>query len=227
VSASPDGIASLPRRALAAFVIYFGVTLSKRYWFPLLDDTYFWLADVLCFVGLPVALWVGFRLPRKPAFALGAKRPQALTQGEVVYLVLLLLLGLWLASNVGINMGNRLARHFPDVLPRAIDYVGHVPSDGVARWVVAVYVAVSAGVIEEYFFRGLLGVVCAHYLGRSVAVFVVVSVLAFAAIHWGGGLVNVIAAGCSGVLLAAVYARTGDLRIPMAAHTLIWARWLV
>jgi len=215
-----------PRWALIAFTVYFVITLSKKFWLPLLDGVNFWMADAACFVLLPALLVAVFRLPLVPAFRIGERSNARLDTGLLVYLTLLNVLGLFLLSQIGWGIGAKLVRHFPEALPRVIDYYGHAPKAGICFVLAIAYFAVTAGVVEEYVFRGLLSTVCGHYFPRSVSVFVIVSTLSFAWIHWGGGLANVVLAGLTGVLLALIHVRTGDLRLPMLAHTLIGLRWL-
>lgn len=186
----------------------------------------FWLADAACFVLLPVLLVAAFRLPSVPEFNIRERKNARLDVGLLVYFTLLSVLGLWLLSHIGLVIGAKFARHYPDVLPRVINYYAHIPKEGISAVLATVYFAVTAGVIEEYVFRGLLSTVCGHYFRRSVPVFVILSTVSFAWVHWGGGLVNVIAAGVQGVLLTFVYVRTGDIRLPMLAHTLIGLRWM-
>lgn len=215
-----------PDYALAAVAIYFAITLSKKFWLPALDGAYFWMADVACFVFLPATLVAVLKLPLRPGFAVGHFKSRTLATNEAVYLALLTLLGLWVLSKIGLVIGVSVARHYPDALPQVIDYVGHIPKTGGASVLVTVYFAITAGVVEEYVFRGLLASVCGHYFRRNSWVFVMASTLSFAAIHWGGGLANVVAAFIQGILLTVVYLRCGDLRIPLLAHTLIWLRLL-
>jgi membrane protease YdiL (CAAX protease family) len=129
-------------------------------------------------------------------------------------------------GRIGGPIAISMAQRFPGVLPQVISYSGHIPKAPPASVVTIVYLAVTAGFVEEYFFRGLLNPLVCKYLGNSVAVFVVVSSLSFAAIHWGGGLANVIGSLPFGVFLALVYVRTGDIRVRVLAHTAYWLRWL-
>lgn len=72
-------------------------------------------------------------------------------------------------------------------------------------------------VVEELVFRALGRRVIEAFSAR-VEVVVVVSALAFALIHWSNGIGSLAVTFIAGVLLMALYLRSGSLWAPVAAH---------
>jgi uncharacterized protein len=82
------------------------------------------------------------------------------------------------------------------------------------RWFVAV--SLTAGICEEFLYRGYLIWAVGSYVGWWGGV--VFSVVAFAVVHAYQGRRGILTAGTLGVLLAAVVALTGSLVPAMAVH---------
>jgi membrane protease YdiL (CAAX protease family) len=209
------------QKAATAFLIYFAATLSKRYWLPGLNQSMFWLADVACFIGLPLVLFFAFQLPIRPRFNSALTATTSNDWSAVFFMAALCFLGIWGVGLMTDRMGWRVAQRHPDWLPMVINYRSHIPESGVMKSLVTVYFALTAAVVEEYIFRGLLGSIL-----KSHVAFVSLSTLSFALIHWGGGFVNVFSAFFSGLILAIVYVRTKDLRVVMLAHGFYWLTFL-
>jgi membrane protease YdiL (CAAX protease family) len=72
-------------------------------------------------------------------------------------------------------------------------------------------------VSEEIVFRGLFRSVVER-LGGGPAAAVLVSSLAFAAVHWSNGVGSLVFSFLAGAVLMALYMRTGSLVPPIAAH---------
>lgn len=214
------------RSALIAFTTYFLITISKGLWLPSLEGLSFWMGDVFCFVILPLVLIYTFRLPIVPKCEIGSKKPQNLPVGTLIYLSVILFLGIWLIYNVSDRFSYRLALKFPDTLPALINYTSKIPKTPIASILVVIYFALTAGFVEEYIFRGILNNVIAGYLTKNSVIFIVISTISFAAIHWAGGLRNMLNSVLPGLIFAVVFVRTRDVRVTMLAHTLFWLKWL-
>ena len=78
---------------------------------------------------------------------------------------------------------------------------------GPAGLVARVYLAVSAGLVEELYFRGLLKHVLYHITSKEVScpLFLLTSAIAFGAIHWEGGLSKLIATTLVGLVAARLF----------------------
>jgi uncharacterized protein len=89
-------------------------------------------------------------------------------------------------------------------------------------------VGVTAGVCEEWLYRGFfLAVVAALAGGPPVAVLVVIAALAFGLAHAYQGLVGIVTTGLLGGIMAAVYLQTGSLLLPVLLHAVIDLRFLL
>ena len=89
-------------------------------------------------------------------------------------------------------------------------------------------VGITAGLCEEWLYRGFfLAVVSAVAGGAPSFVLVVVAAVAFGLAHAYQGRAGVIATGVLGGLMAALYLDTGSLLLPVLLHVLIDLRFLL
>jgi uncharacterized protein len=89
-------------------------------------------------------------------------------------------------------------------------------------------VGITAGVCEEWLYRGfLLAVVSAVAGGPSTAVLVAVAAVAFGLAHAYQGAVGVVTTGVLGGIMAGLYLSTGSLLLPVLLHALIDLRFLL
>jgi membrane protease YdiL (CAAX protease family) len=89
-------------------------------------------------------------------------------------------------------------------------------------------VGVTAGLCEEWLYRGfLLAVVSAVAGGAPTAVLVAVAGAAFGLAHAYQGTAGVLTTGVLGAVLAALYLGTGSLLLPVVLHALIDLRFLL
>jgi uncharacterized protein len=89
-------------------------------------------------------------------------------------------------------------------------------------------VGVTAGVCEEWLYRGFfLAVVAALAGGLPTPVLVAVAALAFGLAHAYQGVAGVLTTGVLGGVLAGLYLDTGSLLLPVLLHVLIDLRFLL
>jgi uncharacterized protein len=89
-------------------------------------------------------------------------------------------------------------------------------------------VGVTAGVCEEWLYRGFfLAVVAALAGGLPTGVLVLVAAVAFGLAHAYQGRVGIVTTGVLGGVMAAVYLDTGSLLLPVVLHALIDLRFLL
>jgi membrane protease YdiL (CAAX protease family) len=89
-------------------------------------------------------------------------------------------------------------------------------------------VGVTAGICEEWLYRGfLLAVVAALAPGLPTLGLVVVAAVAFGLAHAYQGVSGVVSTGVLGGVLAAVYLQTGSLLLPVLLHAAIDLRFLL
>jgi membrane protease YdiL (CAAX protease family) len=83
-------------------------------------------------------------------------------------------------------------------------YESVVPESGMLYLVVIVYFALSAGVVEEFLFRGLLFRAFSGFR-HSLALFLVLSPLLFSLVHWEDGIANLVSTWIVGLFMALAY----------------------
>ena len=88
------------------------------------------------------------------------------------------------------------------------EYESVVPSEAFLRGVVAIYFGLSAGIVEELYYRGLMHRI-ALFFSNPAIVYVIASPLIFSIIHWEGGTPNLITTYVYGLIsvLAFLYMR--------------------
>jgi len=174
---------------------------------------WYWLADALQFVAVPLlCAWLLLRPAGIDARALGL-RPERhavrLSPGSLLFTSAFLALITWPAV--------RLAAYgweYGDVMPQVL------PTAWWPRLLVAVYMAVTAALVEEVAFRALPWL----YVQEVVAprwrklVFLVGSTFLFAMIHAEQGPAGVLASGWFGWMAAAFYVRFRSLWPCVLAH---------
>ncbi len=94
--------------------------------------------------------------------------------------------------------------------------------DGALRVPVILYLAISAGFVEEVVFRGLTwSAVSVMEIGRlKKAFYLILSSLLFAVVHWEQGLASVVGSFGFGFVAAAFYLQLKNLWPMIAAHSL-------
>jgi membrane protease YdiL (CAAX protease family) len=89
-------------------------------------------------------------------------------------------------------------------------------------------VGVTAGVCEEWLYRGFfLAVVAALAGGLPTGLLVVVAAVAFGLAHAYQGLAGILTTGLLGGVMAALYLQTGSLLLPVLLHAAIDLRFLL
>ena len=126
----------------------------------------------------------------------------------------------------------RRSGHRPPSQGRHSEPPGHatlalLPRTTVERRLFTV-VGVTAGVCEEWLYRGFfLAVVAALAGGPPTGVLVVVAAVAFGLAHAYQGLAGIVTTGLLGGIMAAVYLQTGSLLLPVLLHAVIDLRFLL
>lgn len=134
--------------------------------------------------------------------------------GECIFFTVTLLIAIFPTYFISWKVA---AWQFPPQGP-GVNYGAMAPNEGIGRLLVALYLAATAGVFEEIFYRGMFLRACA-FLGRySSSVYVIASSMAFALLHWAVGTAAVISAFVVGLLFGVVFLNLKDLRPLIAAH---------
>ncbi len=83
-------------------------------------------------------------------------------------------------------------------------YFSVIPESGLSRILVIWYFALTAGIVEELYYRGFLYKISQFYSHPNV-IYLFISPLIFSLVHWESGLANVAATYVFGVILALVF----------------------
>jgi membrane protease YdiL (CAAX protease family) len=209
----------------ALFVItYTAVVFSKIAWLPLLNGAAFWIADIVSFVFFPLILAKRLNLFALPAYVLPGKFKQKLSILELIFFILITYLCLLIAIKIGLFLGLKIAKINPNFFPPLYSYASKIPAQSILKFVVLIYFAVTAAIIEETVYRGYLSHAIAEYVPQKwqIVSFIATSTLIFGMIHLGTGIANTVSAIFAGFVLAIAYVKTKDIRVPIAAHFLDW-----
>lgn len=101
---------------------------------------------------------------------------------------------------------------------RGFEYSELIPDSRIGGLLVLFYFSLTAGVVEELYFRGILRRICEDAKVGKLA-FVLLSSFLFSIIHWEGGIYNMFATAAYGMLIAVWFLRSDDLVGAMVAHT--------
>ena len=104
------------------------------------------------------------------------------------------------------------------------DYQTMIPEAGIPYLIAVLYFALSAGLVEEFLFRGLLWR-AAREFANPVPIFLLVSPLAFSLVHWESGIANLAATWVVGLLAAAALLLLKNLWPLIAGHVFTDLLW--
>jgi membrane protease YdiL (CAAX protease family) len=181
-----------------------------------------------------LALVVWLSAPGVDAGQVGLRWPQQ-WPGPVTGLVVLLVLLFVVVSTRALRSGallnaaepGRRAGEGRHAEPPAHATLALLPRTSGERRLFTV-VGVTAGVCEEWLYRGFfLAVVAAIAGGLPTGVLVAVAALAFGLAHAYQGAVGILTTGLLGGVMAALYLQTGSLLVPVLLHAAIDLRFLL
>ncbi len=218
-------------------VLWFCITLfilisgTKRLFFVEFDLAQQWIADVVTKVLLPsILLWVIHRFAGITSSDFGLSKRSAAPIRELISGSIVSFFILFLADLVGTGVGRLLAKQYASWLPVFYSYAQLIPERGIERALAAIYLAFSAGIVEEIFYRGLLLILLSQiaWLKNNFNLYyVVISSVLFASVHWGGGLINVVEAFGFGLAASILYIKFRDLRSLIVSHSFVDLAWLL
>ena len=107
--------------------------------------------------------------------------------------------------------------------PQNLFSYGAMVPEGNARYVAVIYLALTAAVFEEIFFRGLIWrlVYSSTMKYNKSVVYTVISAILFGLVHWENGLAEVLSATVFGIVACVLYLRLRNLLPLMVAHFFI------
>jgi membrane protease YdiL (CAAX protease family) len=186
---------------------------------------------------LTLVIWLS--APGVDAAEVGLSWPQQ-WPGPITWLVVLLVLAFVVVSTRALRSGVLIEDREPIVRPpgyesthgRHAEPPGHstlalLPRTAGERRLFTV-VGVTAGVCEEWLYRGFfLAVVAALAGGAPTVVLVAIAAVAFGLAHAYQGAVGIVTTGLLGGVMALVYLETGSLLLPVLLHAAIDLRFLL
>jgi membrane protease YdiL (CAAX protease family) len=181
---------------------------------------------------LVLVVWLA--APGVDAAAVGLRWPQA-WPGPVAVVATVLVLGFVVVSTRTLRSGG-LARAAAELRrpgegrhaePAVHATLALLPRTTAERRLFTL-VGVTAGVCEEWLYRGfLLAVVAAVGGGLSTPVLVAIGAVAFGLAHAYQGVAGIVTTGVLGGVMAGLYVGTGSLLLPVVLHALIDLRFLL
>lgn len=180
----------------------------------------YWFVDVVSFVVVPAVL-VGIAI-RERLVTPSELGLHGLVNGRRARLELaILLVGAPIVLPVLVfpitgGIGHRLFPTGGPVVPFSYEWV--LPSPDLPGWraLMILYLSVTAGVVEELYFRALLYRLLSPSHGWLT--YVSLSAGLFGAVHWEAGMAMVMSVALYGIVLAALFRATRNLWPLMLAH---------
>jgi membrane protease YdiL (CAAX protease family) len=200
---------------------------------PLLKDrpAAFWTAEIITWIVMPVVVVaLGLRAGLYTRSDIGLHTRVAGRRSDVLLLVavvaavpLLYTLDRWaVATAVGLWETNYGAAGFQvaEVLPPPGPTTGHL------RLLAVMHFVLTAGFVEEIYYRGMMSRLFPDgWMGTML--YVPVSSLVFASVHWEGGVQTMFEALTFGLAAGAIFRGTRNLWPLIAAHAVIDYGWIV
>jgi membrane protease YdiL (CAAX protease family) len=186
----------------------------------------YWLFDGIKFVLLPAAIliWLGRRHGITPARY--GMRAVAENESWVHFLGLTIFIAIMLyAVYIATHLFTWIILDFPE----STAFYKSIRPDGLLRVPVVLYYAITAGVVEEIFWRALPLLYLSERFGKQLpkGAYVVTTAILFGAAHWENGPHEALATCIFGMFASAFYLKLRDLWPLIGAHTLIdvWGFW--
>ena len=99
-----------------------------------------------------------------------------------------------------------------------------VPDSGPLFYIAIVYLALSAGIVEELYYRGLFRLLFNEGVVNSI-LYVVISSVVFSSVHWEGGADNLYSTFMLGLLSSTIYVVTKNIWPIISGHIVIDYLW--
>ena len=177
----------------------------------------YWVFELLSWVALPILVFtICVRVGDLKLAEIGIRQNifgEGSTELLIVICVIYALISYFLYS-IFLFIGEELFPGEP-----LFFYQQVVPTEGIFRSIVLIYLALSAALVEELYCRGLFFKI-SRYFKYSILFYVLASPLLFASLHWEGGIANVFATYLFGLLSALMFLWFKNLWPLIAGHLL-------
>ena len=115
------------------------------------------------------------------------------------------------------------SQHFFNTTPY-FTYHSVMPANDELKILVAIYFGLTAGVVEEFYYRGLF-YQASHFFAHPSFWYLMISPVAFSLIHWEGGLASVVSTYIFGILACLFFLWTKNLWPLIIGHTYTDVIW--
>jgi membrane protease YdiL (CAAX protease family) len=207
--------------------------LLNGFYNPILAATpaRFWAVEVTTWIVMPTAILL---IARQRALiasqnlgpnadVLNAPRPMVLA-----LLVILFSVGLYYLDRASVRLGLIWWPNNPGAIPfqygQMLPRPG--PRTGWLRLLALLHYCITAGVVEEIYYRGMMRRLFSPGW-KGAAGFLIVSSVIFTAVHFEGGLVRMFEALTWGAVAGLLYLGTGNLWPLILAHVIVDCLWLI
>lgn len=169
----------------------------------------FWIFDIFTWVVLPIFLYlfvVSKNILAKEDFAFTFHLTDELDKKKNLILFVILVFLVSFLQFYTYKYSTLLSKElFPvNIGSIKFDYSFVTPDGGFLAVLVSVYMAITAGVVEEIIYRFFLWKLVESFKYR-VIIFVSISSLVFASVHWESGVQNLFATFIFGIVSAVIY----------------------
>ena len=212
--------ARLARAVAIAASPYLVLSVTSGYFWHVLRQrpTLFWLFDVFRFVVLPSLTLIWLAKARRVG---PGRYGLASTNRENVIHLILSVMALTFVLHIVLLLSDSLVAVVLNQSFTRSRYEDLI-TDGPLRVPVIAYLALSAGIVEEIFFRGLpLLYVESRFAVLPLAAYVLGTSSVFAVCHLGHGWQDFVAALAYGLVASALYVRLRNLWPLVGSHVLV------
>jgi len=217
-----------PRFLLAA-LLFVGVLplMLNGFYKPYLAQMphIYWVVEILTWIVLPSLLvWIAFRNELFTLSDVGihikifGRSSWPLFLGATLILPILVV---WVDA-YSISVAQKLFATNYDAID--FSYRNVVPASGLPRFLVLLYLCLSAGIVEELYFRGMARLLFPKSLAGSL-LYIAITAILFSLIHWEGGVWNLTETLLFGLAMSTLYVLSGNLWPLIIGHAITDYLW--
>jgi membrane protease YdiL (CAAX protease family) len=216
------------KRFWLAVLLFVGILpYELNGWYnPRLPPGWFWCIEIFTWVVMPACIGsIAFRAKLLTPHEIGLhsrirgkRSPELLLLAIVIATVALYQIDQWAASRAdALFPENHYYFRYRDVIPPP------GPASGWLRLLVVLYLSLSAGFVEEIYYRGMMANLFRGIVG-SIA-FILISSIVFTSVHWEGSGQQMFEAAMWGLAASVFYLLTSNLWPLIAAHVIVDFLW--
>ncbi len=185
------------------------------------NPKYFWYEEIIVWIIIPSIIYL---LGINRVFSnenIGFTRKICGNKNETKFIILIVLVSIILS--VSYTYSFALSKSLFDVnyLAIKISYEKIIPCCGYERVLVLIWLSLTGGIIEEFYYRGLIYKLCKE---KAIG-YVLISSLIFSSVHWEGGIRNLFSTFIFGFICSIIYVRYRNLWPLIIGHIttdLVW-----